>query len=247
MTSIPIPRRVVSTLVSEEDLLPPTLTVTFPPTWTPTRRPTETPTLTPTSTPIASGCSTTYTIRPGDTLYSIASRFNVAVADLMRQNGIMNPNLIYANQTLCIPGIVTVITPIPPVTPAPPYPVIGNHTVQYGETLECIGRAYQVLPKAIAEQNGLSPSQQLQPNTVLQIPNAPWFDIPPGLVCQQQFTPPVMPTVTPPPAATATPSTVFLPDYREPHSQGRRDIGLYWSCIQGLTTGNRCTEWDKSN
>ncbi|MCR5511310.1 MAG: LysM peptidoglycan-binding domain-containing protein [Lachnospiraceae bacterium] len=44
--------------------------------------------------------SSTYTVVKGDTLYSLAKRFKVALADLVSWNGIGNPNLIYPGQVL---------------------------------------------------------------------------------------------------------------------------------------------------
>ncbi|MCT0467549.1 LysM peptidoglycan-binding domain-containing protein, partial [Lactococcus cremoris] len=42
----------------------------------------------------------TYTVRSGDNLSSIASRLGITVQGLVSMNGISNPNLIYAGQTL---------------------------------------------------------------------------------------------------------------------------------------------------
>ncbi|HEX2696618.1 MAG TPA: LysM domain-containing protein, partial [Anaerolineales bacterium] len=35
-----------------------------------------------------------YIVQPGDTLSSIAARFNISLADLMNANGITNPNVL---------------------------------------------------------------------------------------------------------------------------------------------------------
>lgn len=45
-----------------------------------------------------------YQVRRGDTLSSIAARYNTSVASLAQQNGIANPNLIRAGQQLRMPG-----------------------------------------------------------------------------------------------------------------------------------------------
>jgi LysM repeat protein len=45
-----------------------------------------------------------YTIVSGDTLSGIASRFGVSVSDLEAANSIADPDLIYAGQTIQIPG-----------------------------------------------------------------------------------------------------------------------------------------------
>lgn len=48
---------------------------------------------------------TNYTIKPGDTLYKIAARHGVSLADLQRANSsIKDPNKIYAGRSLSISG-----------------------------------------------------------------------------------------------------------------------------------------------
>ena len=49
-----------------------------------------------------SGCEQFYTIRRGDTLYRIATRFGTSTWALANLNGIHNPNRIYAGQTICV-------------------------------------------------------------------------------------------------------------------------------------------------
>ncbi len=46
--------------------------------------------------------STTYTIKKGDTLWSISRMYNITVSELVKINNITNPNLIYAGETLII-------------------------------------------------------------------------------------------------------------------------------------------------
>lgn len=79
------------------------------------------------------------------------------------------------------------------------YAVLGYHTVRTGETLFCIGRAYQVSPWAIAAQNGIGQANAIYAGQVLAIPNSPW-SVPAGPTCTRQFgtTPP-----PPPPACRA--------------------------------------------
>jgi LysM repeat protein len=45
----------------------------------------------------------TYIVQPGDTLFRVATRFGVSMADLARANNITNVNLLFAGQTLVIP------------------------------------------------------------------------------------------------------------------------------------------------
>ncbi|MGH2331910.1 SafA/ExsA family spore coat assembly protein, partial [Thermoanaerobacter mathranii] len=46
-----------------------------------------------------------YTVKPGDTMWSIANMFGVSLDALIRANPqISDPNLIYPGQQICIPS-----------------------------------------------------------------------------------------------------------------------------------------------
>lgn len=69
----------------------------------------------------------------------------------------------------------------------PMWDILAYHTVQPGETILCIARAYGVDPQAIVIANGISdPSGSLEASRVLAIPNSPKA-LPPGRVCPRQF------------------------------------------------------------
>jgi LysM repeat protein len=75
-----------------------------PPPATVTPGPTSTPaTVTPVPTITPGACRAQYTVVAGDTLSSIARRYNVTVYMLAVRNNIYNINLIFAGQVLCIP------------------------------------------------------------------------------------------------------------------------------------------------
>lgn len=111
-------------------------------------------------------------------------------------------------------GAVTQVTPeVPTGTPMPVPPMytpqgdsqmrlwfhgtpvapLGTHVVQCCEYLFCIGRAYGVLPQAIAEVNFLALDAPLFDGQPLQIPDVPWVNIPPGRICTPQFKSPYSP------------------------------------------------------
>ncbi|MGD8998430.1 MAG: LysM peptidoglycan-binding domain-containing protein [Anaerolineae bacterium] len=69
---------------------------------------------------------------------------------------------------------------------SPPEGILGYHTVQPGETLYCIGRAYGVDPYAIASENGILNPHLISVGMVLAIPDAP-KSLPAGRVCPRQF------------------------------------------------------------
>ena len=76
----------------------------------------------PTPAPISSLRS--YTIRPGDTLGTIAQAYAVPVEDLIIANAITDPNMLYVGQVLIIPGPSTGPTPpSPEVDPSQPTPI----------------------------------------------------------------------------------------------------------------------------
>jgi surface antigen len=53
---------------------------------------------------VCSGSDRTYIVVGGDTLGGIAARYGTTWATLASHNNIANPNLIYINQRVCIPG-----------------------------------------------------------------------------------------------------------------------------------------------
>lgn len=74
----------------------------------------------------ACGPGVTYTVRFGDTLFSIARAFGTTVSALQQANGIVNPNLVFAGETLnvpcaALPGAPVVVVP-PPGGGVPVFP-----------------------------------------------------------------------------------------------------------------------------
>ena len=51
----------------------------------------------------ASGCRWQHPVVRGQNLFRISLRYGVSMSAIAQANGISNPNLIYAGQTLCIP------------------------------------------------------------------------------------------------------------------------------------------------
>ncbi|MSU03558.1 LysM peptidoglycan-binding domain-containing protein, partial [Tissierella pigra] len=82
-----------------------------------------------------------YTVRPGDTLYSIAMMFNVSLQALMAANPGVDPNNLQVGQLICVPK-----TEIPC-----PGGVI--HTVTAGETAVDIMLRYNISLTTLADAN----------------------------------------------------------------------------------------------
>lgn len=87
-----------------------------------------------------------YIVQPGDTIWSIAVRFNTTVEAIAVANRLINPNFIYVGQKLVIPS--------PGQAPAQvSQPKI--HIVRYGETLTSIAFRYGTTVEAIMRANNL--------------------------------------------------------------------------------------------
>jgi LysM repeat protein len=113
------------------------------------------------ATPAAiSAQTTTYTVRSGDTLLTIARRFKTMVTELMRLNGIAYPNYILAGQQLIVPD------------PASPTPAISLYVVQAGDTLSTIARRFNTTMAALSELNQLADLDLVRVGQVLIIPGS---------------------------------------------------------------------------
>ncbi|NLI59325.1 MAG: LysM peptidoglycan-binding domain-containing protein [Clostridium sp.] len=101
-----------------------------------------------------------YIVRPGDTLASIASRFNTTVAAIVRANNIQNPNLIFPGQRLIIPRM--------PMQPGPGFPRV--YIVQSGDTLYSIANRFNVSMQRLIEVNRLEDPDVIYPGMRIIIP-----------------------------------------------------------------------------
>ncbi|MBT0903807.1 LysM peptidoglycan-binding domain-containing protein [Streptococcus infantarius subsp. infantarius] len=94
------------------------------------------------SAPIQAPAVGTYTVRSGDTLSGIASKFGTSYQALASLNGISNSNLIYVGQVLRINGSAST----------------GSvyYTVRVGDNLSAIASRYGTSYQSIAALNGLA-------------------------------------------------------------------------------------------
>jgi N-acetylmuramoyl-L-alanine amidase len=129
------------------------------------------------------GSAQQYTVQPGDTLYLISKAYGTTVDAIMSQNN-LSSTVIYPGQVLLIPGSGQA----PPSSTAPTG-ATQQYTVQPGDTLYLISRAYCTTADAIMSQNNLS-STVIYPGQVLQVPDsgqAP-SKSPPSTGSTQQYT-----------------------------------------------------------
>lgn len=107
---------------------------------------------------VSDPASTTYVVRPADTLYDIARAHSVSVDDLIAWNAL--------DGTLIRPGQTLSLGPDPAAAPAAPLVV----TIRSGDNLWTLARQHDTTVAAIAGANGIDPQATLRLGQTLTIP-----------------------------------------------------------------------------
>lgn len=109
-------------------------------------------------------CIDVYTVSEGDTLYSIAEKYDLPVSLLMKVNCIENPYNLQIGTRICIPGTEDQL-------PRPPQTCTRKHTVVPGDTLYLIAKKHAIKLDALMRANpGMDP-YNLMIGTELCIPD----------------------------------------------------------------------------
>ncbi|MFN8371505.1 MAG: LysM peptidoglycan-binding domain-containing protein [Anaerolineae bacterium] len=140
--------------------------------------PTSTPSglVTPTALSLEEGDGCTYTVQPGNTLFSIARNNGIDLDQLREANPELVGDLIQPGQVLIIPGCGAGVdeqgNPVQPTSAAPSTNDSGQtiHVVQAGDTLVRIARQYDVTVQAIVTANNLANPNLLAVGQELIIP-----------------------------------------------------------------------------
>src|SRR5687767_4154659 len=104
-----------------------------------------------------------YTVRPGDTLYKIARRWELPLETLIAANNLTSPNSIYVGQQLSVPPGVDVIR------------------VKQGDTVNQISQYFGVPASVIIQANELQPPYVIQAGQLLKVlPGVPYYVVQPG-------------------------------------------------------------------
>jgi LysM repeat protein len=215
---------------------PPFPAASVPPTATPTTAPilatpasVGTPTPTATISPTPQPENALHTVRPGDTLSSIAIIYGTSIEAIMAANDLQKDAILSVGQQLIIP--LAPKTQLPTLTPSPtPASRLITHTVESGDTLLGIAARYGSTVEEIMRSNGIGRADLLRVGQVLVIVSG---------------TPAPTPTITMTPTPTRTP----LPPYPAPSLLAPKDgkvfkgeeanILLNWTSV-GLLEEN---EW----
>ena len=116
-----------------------------------------------------------YTVKKGDTLYSVARENNVSVSTLMQDNGLTTNSLtIGQNLKIRVPNNGTIIIEecIGPDYTPPDTSTTTTYTVKSGDSLYSIAKKYNTTISAITNLNNLT-SNNLKIGQQLKIPVSP--------------------------------------------------------------------------
>lgn len=133
--------------------------------------------------PSASSNATTYIVQAGDTLFSIAVKFNTTIEAIQQTNNLANPNALAVGQRLIIPGAVaqTIATPSPTArgptpnvtakaTTPPDNSETQTYIVKAGDTLASIAAQFGVTVAELQRINNITNPNLLNVGQRLLIP-----------------------------------------------------------------------------
>ncbi|MCI5689106.1 LysM peptidoglycan-binding domain-containing protein [Anaerovoracaceae bacterium 42-11] len=111
-------------------------------------------------------CIDVYTVSAGDTLYTIAEKYDLPVSLLMKVNCITNPYNLQIGTKLCIPGDPSQL----PKPEDPPKPKVITHVVEAGDTLYLIAKMHGAKLDDIMQANPSIDPYNLMIGTELYVP-----------------------------------------------------------------------------
>ncbi|WP_336646228.1 muramidase family protein [Microbacterium sp. USHLN186] len=126
-------------------------------------------TSTPVLVPLAAKGPRMHTVRPGDSVWSIAAAQRLSTADLLAWNGLNWRSVIYPGQQLRL-GPAGAAPAAPAAHSSAPRPAAAtSHTVVRGDTVYAIAKRYRTTVSTIMSLNRLGASALIRPGQVLQI------------------------------------------------------------------------------
>lgn len=108
-----------------------------------------------------------YTVKTGDTISSIASRFGLSVVNVLTWNDLGWRSVIYPEQTLSLVAPAST-----PAVPAPAAPSARTHTVAKGDTLFGIAQKHGTSLTTILSANGLTGDSIIYPGQKIAVSGA---------------------------------------------------------------------------
>lgn len=133
-------------------------------------------------TTLTAVADTTYTVKAGDTLSTIAAQFDVTVAAIVEANDITDPNVITVGQVLTIPTAGEAVPPPPPAEDpvSAPETAVSGYTIQPGDSLYKIAERFGVTVTALIEANDIDTPGIIIVGHTLTIPGTAVAAAPPA-------------------------------------------------------------------
>ena len=119
--------------------------------------------------PTVTTSSGSHRVKSGETLSTIASRYQVRSRDLVALNNLRNANHINVDQTLRLPGNAVMPRPAFKAVAVQPIPGATEHTVAKGQTLTQIAKAYKLPVASLIRINQLSDPNKVEVGTRLYL------------------------------------------------------------------------------
>ena len=110
-----------------------------------------------------------YTVKAGDTLYSIARRSGVSLSSLLSLNGLSQSSVIRPGQTLNISGSSNTTVATPVSSTSQETSTSGTYTVKSGDTLYRIAHNHGISLRTLLSVNGLSETSTIRPGQQLVV------------------------------------------------------------------------------
>ena len=105
----------------------------------------------------------------GETLSTIAGRYRVSSRDLMVVNNLRNANHVEVGQTLKLPSNAVIAKAKPKPAPIRVVPGASQHTVDRGQTLTQIARAYKLPVATLIDLNAISDPNNVKVGATLYL------------------------------------------------------------------------------
>ena len=113
-----------------------------------------------------------YTVVPGDSVSSIASRHGLSTASVLALNGLGWKSLIFPGQVLSLGGTAAPVAAPAPAQAAPAAAAAGSYAIKRGDTVSAIAARFGMSTQSLLTANGLSWRSIIYPGQLLKIPAA---------------------------------------------------------------------------
>lgn len=110
----------------------------------------------------------TYTVKAGDTLSAIASRYSTSSSTLASLNSLSNPNLIYVGQVLKVSSNASTSSSTSSSADST-VTTAASYTVKSGDTLSAIAAKYGTTYQALASANSISNPNDIYVGQVIKV------------------------------------------------------------------------------